>query len=137
MSYQIPARRLLGHRAASFLATLAGVSTLQAQVAASSNAAANSVPANTAPPTRTVAAVETPTTASTGSSRATESESAIIVTGDELPSAYGAPGSFSRSRFSTLTNAYVLPPGGVFAGLIYQGDIDEHGPTDSHFTQEI
>jgi hypothetical protein len=106
-------------------------------VAASSNAAANSVPANTAPPTRTVAAVEAPTTASTGSSRATESESAIIVTGDELPSAYGAPGSFSRSRFSTLTNAYVLPPGGVFAGLIYEGDFETHGPTDHFLTQEI
>lgn len=138
------ARRLLGHRArlmgaglvaASFLATLAGISTLQAQVAASSNAAANSVPANTAPPTHTVEAVEAPTTASTGSSRATES--AIIVTGDELPIAYGAPGSFSRSRFSTLTNAYVLPPGAVFAGLIYEGDFETHGPTDHFLTQEI
>jgi len=64
-------------------------------------------------------------------------EPAIVVQGDELPSAYGAPGSFSRSRFSTLTNAYVLPPGGVFAGLIYQADLNEHERTDTHFTQEI
>ena len=75
------------------------------------------------------------TTASTAHSTVVEPQ--IVVTGDELPSAYGAPGSFSRSRFSTLTNAYVLPPGGVFAGLIYQGDLDNHGPTDHFFTQEI
>ena len=69
--------------------------------------------------------------------RRTEAESTIVVQGDELPSAYGAPGGFSRSRFSPLTNAYVLPPGGVFAGLIYEGDLDAHGPTDHFFTQEI
>ena len=64
-------------------------------------------------------------------------EPTIVVQGDELPSAYGAPGAFSRSRFSTLTNAYVLPAGGVFAGLIYEGDIFQSGPTDHLLTEEI
>jgi hypothetical protein len=77
------------------------------------------------------------TTAQTQRTIATETESTIVVQGDELPSAYGAPGGFSRSRFSPLTNAYVLPPGGVFAGLIYEGDLDTHGPTDHFFTQEV
>src|SRR5216110_2403112 len=49
------------------------------------------------------------------STTTTAVEPTIVVRGDELPSAYGAPGGFSRSRFSSLTNAYVLPPGGVFA----------------------
>lgn len=77
------------------------------------------------------------TTAQTQKTTATETEPTIVVHGDELPSAYGAPGGFSRSRFSPLTNAYVLPPGGVFAGLIYEGDLDTHGPTDHFFTQEV
>ncbi|HEX4666283.1 MAG TPA: hypothetical protein VH207_06750 [Chthoniobacterales bacterium] len=147
MSHQIPARRPLGRRAqllgaglvaAFLLAALANVQTLQAQVAApSSNATATSAPANTAPPALTLGAIEASTTASTNSTRAPETEPAIIVTGDELPSAYGAPGSFSRSRFSTLTNAYVLPPGGVFAALIYEGDFFTDGPPDHLFTQEM
>ena len=59
------------------------------------------------------------------------------MTGDELPSAYGAPGAFSRSRFSPITNGYVLPPGEVFVGLIYQGDFDSRDPSDNRLTQEI
>jgi hypothetical protein len=84
-----------------------------------------------------VAASETQGSASTSSTATTMTEPAIMVTGDELPSAYGAPGSFSRSRFSSITQAYVLPPGGVFAALIYQGDLDTHGPTDHFLTQEV
>src|SRR5438445_3665127 len=64
-------------------------------------------------------------------------EEQIIVTGEEVPSAYGAPPGFSRSRFSNLTNAYVLPPGGVYAGLIYEGDAFRHGPPDHLFTEEV
>ncbi len=67
----------------------------------------------------------------------TLSESEIFVKGDELPGAYGAPGAFSRSRFSPLTNAYVLPPGSVYAALIYEGDAFRHGPPDHIFAQEI
>src|SRR5438045_9625253 len=43
----------------------------------------------------------------------------IVVTGDDVASAYGAPGGFSRARFSPTTSACVLPPwtfdfGGIF-----------------------
>jgi hypothetical protein len=61
----------------------------------------------------------------------------IVVTGEEVPSAYGATPSFSRSRFSNLTQAYVLPPGAVFAGLIYQGDALMFNRPDHRLTQEI
>src|ERR1044071_10389819 len=33
---------------------------------------------------------------------------------EELPSAYGAPPEFSRTRFSNAVNAYVLPPWAFF-----------------------
>src|SRR5207237_651875 len=61
----------------------------------------------------------------------------IVVTGEEVPSAYGAPPGFSRSRFSNLTTAYVLPPGGVYAGLIYEGAAFRHGSPDHLFTEEV
>ncbi len=61
----------------------------------------------------------------------------VVVTGEEVPSAYGAPPALSRGRFSTLVNAYVLPPGSVFAGLIYQGDALRFNRPDHMFTQEI
>src|SRR6266700_6991797 len=64
-------------------------------------------------------------------------EEQIIITGEEVPSAYGAPPGFSRGRFSNLTNAYVLPPGGVYAGIIYEGDAFRHGPPDHLFTEEV
>jgi hypothetical protein len=52
-------------------------------------------------------------------------EQEIVVTGEEVPSAYGAPPGLSRSRFSNTTQAYVLPQG------------FRHGPPDYLFTQEI
>ena len=61
----------------------------------------------------------------------------IVVTGGEVGSAYGAPGGFSRSRFSNLINAYVLPPWTFYFGEIYEGDVFRHGPPDHLFTQEI
>jgi hypothetical protein len=61
----------------------------------------------------------------------------INVTGEEVPSSYGATPGFSRSRFSNLTKAYVLPPGAVFAGLIYQGDALRFNRPDHMLTQEI
>jgi hypothetical protein len=60
----------------------------------------------------------------------------IVVTGEELPSAYGAPTSFSQSRFSPLTNAYVLPPGAVYASLIYEDDVVHFRNPDHHWTEE-
>src|ERR1700736_3009060 len=62
---------------------------------------------------------------------------AVVVTGEEVPSSYGATPGFSRSRFSNLTQAYVLPPGAVFAGLIYQGDALKFNRPDHMLTQEI
>jgi hypothetical protein len=67
----------------------------------------------------------------------TAGEQPIVVTGEEVGSAYGAPPAFSRSRFSNLTNAYVLPPWAFFFGEIYEGDAFRHGPPDHLFTQEI
>ena len=58
------------------------------------------------------------------------------MTGAELPSAYGAPPAFSRTRFAPTTTAYVLPPGGVLAATIYEGDFSDTRP-DHNITQEI
>ncbi|MEY2485890.1 MAG: hypothetical protein QOH39_1538 [Verrucomicrobiota bacterium] len=65
--------------------------------------------------------------------------SAVVVTGDDVGSgsAYGAPAGFSRTRFSPLTSAYVLPPWTFYFGEIYEGDAFRHGPPDHLFTQEI
>src|SRR5215213_7771663 len=61
----------------------------------------------------------------------------VVVTGDDIGSAYGAPGGFSRTRFAPLTTAYVLPPWTFFVGTIYEGDAFRHGPPDHQFTEEI
>ncbi len=61
----------------------------------------------------------------------------IVVRGEEVPSSYGATPDFSRSRFSNLTNAYVLPPGAVYAGLVYQGDSLKFNRPDHMLTQEV
>ena len=61
----------------------------------------------------------------------------VVVTGDDVASAYGAPGGFSRSRFAPLTSAYVLPPWTFYFGEIYEGDAFRHGPPDHLFTQEV
>ena len=62
----------------------------------------------------------------------------IVITGtDDVRSAYGAPGTFSRTRFSPTTTAYVLPPWQFLVGTIYEGDAFQHGPPDHVFTQEL
>jgi hypothetical protein len=61
----------------------------------------------------------------------------IVVTGDDVASAYGAPGGLSRSRFSPTTSAYVLPPWTFYYGTIYEGDAFRHGLPDHIFTQEV
>lgn len=65
------------------------------------------------------------------------STSAVVVTGAELPSAYGAPPAFSRTRFSPTTTAYVLPPGAFMAATIYEGNALRRGKPDHYFSQEI
>ena len=61
----------------------------------------------------------------------------VVVTGDDIGSAYGAPGGFSRTRFAPLTTAYVLPPWQFYFGEIYEGDAFQHGPPDHLFTEEV
>jgi len=61
----------------------------------------------------------------------------VVVAGEEVPSAYGAPPGISRTRFSPLITAYVLPPGAVYSGLVYEGDAFRHGPPDHIFTEEV
>jgi hypothetical protein len=60
----------------------------------------------------------------------------VEVTAEPLPSAYGAPTSFSQSRFSPLTNAYVLPPGAMYASFIYEDDVVHFRRPDHDFTIE-
>jgi len=67
----------------------------------------------------------------------TATEETIVVSGEEAPSAYGAPPGLSRSRFSNVVNAYVLPPWAFFFGELYEGQGFRHGPPDHLFTQEI
>src|SRR5207249_8781562 len=67
----------------------------------------------------------------------TTTEESIVITGEELPSAYGAPPGFSRSRFSNTTQAYVLAPWSFFFGENFEGQGFRHGPPDYLFTQEI
>jgi hypothetical protein len=64
-------------------------------------------------------------------------EHPIVVTGEEVPSAYGAPPGLSRSRFSNTTQAYVLPPWAFFFGELFEGQGFRHEPPDYLFTQEI
>ena len=61
----------------------------------------------------------------------------VVVRGDDIASAYGAPGAFSRTRFAPLTTSYVLPPWTFYFGTIYEGDAFRHGPPDHVFTQEM
>ena len=61
----------------------------------------------------------------------------VVVTDEGVQSSYGAPAAFSRSRFANLTNAYVLPPYNVYAGLIYEGDALRYDHPDHLFTEEI
>jgi hypothetical protein len=68
---------------------------------------------------------------------AQEALAPVVVRGAELPSAYGAPPAFSRTRFAPTTTAYVLPPGSFLSATIYQGEYN-HGEHPGHlFTQEI
>ncbi|HEV8419057.1 MAG TPA: hypothetical protein VGQ43_09980 [Candidatus Udaeobacter sp.] len=64
-------------------------------------------------------------------------EEAVVITGEEVPSAYGAPPGFSRARFSNAVSAYVLPPWAFFFGELFEGQGFRHGPPDYLFTQEI
>src|SRR5437870_5582047 len=64
-------------------------------------------------------------------------EEHVVVTGDDVTSAYGAPGGPSRARFAPLTSAYVLPPWTFYFGTIYEGSAFRDGPPDHLFTEEV
>jgi hypothetical protein len=66
----------------------------------------------------------------------TPSTARVVVTGEELPSAYGAPPGIWRTRFSPSVTAYVLPPWCFYVGSIWQGDISGEPPFHQ-FTQEV
>ena len=61
----------------------------------------------------------------------------VVVTGEGIPSSYGAPPGMSRTRFSPTVTAYVLPPWTFLAGEIYDGTAFRHGPPDHIFTTEL
>lgn len=61
----------------------------------------------------------------------------VVVTGDDIGSAYGAPGAFSRTRFAPMTTAYVLPPWHFYLGEIYEGSTFRNSAPDHLFTQEL
>jgi hypothetical protein len=75
--------------------------------------------------------------AANNSARAQASTEEVVIRGDDIGSAYGAPGAFSRTRFAPLTTAYVLPPWTFYVGQIYEGDGFRHGPPDHLFTEEV
>ena len=68
-------------------------------------------------------------------SQTAQSES-VVVSAQPLPSAYGEPPDFSQSRFSPTTNAYVLPPGAMYASLIYEDAVVHFRRPDHDFTIE-
>src|SRR5207248_3798817 len=71
------------------------------------------------------------------SSVSAQTEERVVVTGDDVTSAYGAPGGLSRSRFAPLTTAYVLPPWTWYFGTIYEGSAFRDAPPDHLFTEEV
>ncbi len=135
-----PARAGFGLIASLLTALFSATSLLAQDAVTIGQPTTNSPRQASAPSVNLNVAQTTPTTSSTTQSSAestTEIEPRLIIQGDEIPGAYGAPGAFSRSRFSPITNGYVLPPGEVFAALIYQGDYDSRDPSDNRLTQEI
>ena len=61
----------------------------------------------------------------------------IVIEGEELPSAYGAPPDLSHGRVSTLTKSYVLSPFSFELEAGYEGAIFRHGLPVQVFRQEI
>lgn len=61
----------------------------------------------------------------------------VVITSDGLPSSYGAPEAFSRTRSSATTTSYVLPPWTVYTGLDYELTSPRMGRPTHLFTQEL
>src|SRR3979411_177796 len=61
----------------------------------------------------------------------------IVIEGEELPSAYGAPPDMSHGRISTLTKSYVLSPFSFEFETGYESTVFRHGLPSQLFRQEI
>jgi len=130
----------LGLWAASCLGAIYPANTLLAQDAVTSNKEPLTVATTTSNSTSTAkkpASAASPASASTNQTAAVPEQETMVIRGEEVPSAYGAPPALSRSRFSNLVNAYVLPPGAVYAGFIYEGDALKFDRPDHNFTEEV
>src|SRR5437763_8024882 len=64
-------------------------------------------------------------------------EQSIVITGEEVPSAYGAPPGLSRSRFSNTTQAYVFPPWSFFFGVLFECQGFRPRPPAYLFTPDV
>ena len=132
---------VLGLCAVSVLTALCLRTTVLAQDAVGSQKTGITLGATsgdpTTPPTPATNSNPRSTVTSRTTTESTTAEPTMVIRGEEVPSAYGAPPALSRSRFSNLVKAYVLPPYAVFAGLIYQGDALRFNRPDHNFTQEI
>ena len=131
---------VLGLCAVSALATLALGKTVLAQDAVGAPATGITLATTSSESTTSSTSPKkssAPATAAESSKPAVTTEPTMVITGDELPSAYGASGAFSRSRFSAVTTAYVLPPWEVYTAFIYEGDSFNDSLPDNLFTQEI
>ncbi len=134
-----------GFCAVSVLTALFAGASLRAQDAVLSGTKVAAAETTSSGPTTTSAQAQTSSkktsskksTASTGATAEIVTQPGLVIRGEEVPSAYGAPPALSRSRFSNLVNAYVLPPGAVYAGLIYEGDALKFDRPDHNFTEEV
>jgi hypothetical protein len=131
---------VFGLCAVSILATLFSRGTVLAQDSVLSSpkvAAVETTSSGTTATSTQAKASSKKSTASTSSTTETITQPSLVIRGEEVPSAYGAPPALSRSRFSNLVNAYVLPPWAVYAGAIYQGDAQRFNRPDHTYTEEI
>jgi hypothetical protein len=101
---------------------------------APANNSGNGAPSKTPSPKSNTKQPKSDTTSSTSS---TNTQQTIVVRGEELPSAYGAPPALSRSRFSNLVNAYVLPPYGFYTAAIFEGDAMRYNRPSFSYTAEV
>jgi len=124
---------------ASILTALFAVPSLPAQDAVGQTSTAPSSIALNATQTDTTTKKQTKSTktVTTSTHQTAVTEESLVVRGEEVPSAYGAPPALSRSRFSNLVNAYVLPPWAVFVAAIYEGDALRYNRPDHNYTAEI
>jgi hypothetical protein len=109
---------------------------VSAPAPAPANDSANGEPSNT-PASKSNTKKTVSDTADSSSSSTTNTQTTLVVRGEEVPSAYGAPPALSRSRFSNLVNAYVLPPYGFYTAAIFEGDAMRYNRPSFSYTAEV